>query len=75
MEYIVKYIFIIVGTLIVSLVMFHIIFGTVGQTQLYRVSNYATMQEWKEFTMDSGTTRSAIIGISVEGYENPLWSE
>lgn len=59
-ESLIKYMFSIIGTLLVSIILFTMIFGTFGQQLLWRVIEPAMLTQWEESTMDNGAERTIV---------------
>ena len=59
-EGLIKQTFVILGTLLVSIIMFTIIFGTVGQQFMWRAIEPAMINQWQESTLDNGAERTIV---------------
>lgn len=67
-ESLIKTIFVIVGTLLVSLIMYSIIFTPNGQQFLWSAIEPAMVNQWKESSMDSGRDRTEIYDEEFNDY-------
>ena len=59
-ESLIKTVFSIVGTLLVSIVLFTMIFTASGQQFIWRAVEPAMLEQWRESTMDNGGRRTEI---------------
>ena len=59
-ESLIKYMFSIIGTLLVSIILFILIFGTVGQQTMWKVIEPTMIRQWQESTLDNGAERTII---------------
>lgn len=59
-ENMIKTVFSILGTLMVSIILFLTIFTASGQQFLWRAIEPAMVRTWRESTMDNGAERTAI---------------
>lgn len=67
-ESLIKTIFVIVGTLLVSLIMYSIIFTPKGQQFLWSAIEPAMVNQWEESSMDSGRDRTEIYDEEFNDY-------
>lgn len=68
-ENLIKTTFSIIGTLLVSLILFLIIFTADGQQFLWRAIEPALEEQWSQSSMDSGADRTEIYESQFEIYE------
>ena len=61
MHDLVQVVFSIIGVMVISLILFGMIFGGLGQTQLWSFVERGLGREWNELTMNNGTYRSAVL--------------
>lgn len=54
-ENLIKYVFSILGTLLVGCILFAIIFGTAGQQLMWTAIEPAVIKQWQDSTFDNGT--------------------
>lgn len=54
-ENLVKHVFSILGTLLVGIILFIIIFGTAGQQLMWTAIEPAVIEQWQNSTFDNGT--------------------
>lgn len=59
-ENLIKTVFIIVATLLVSIILFSMIFTSFGQQFLWRAIEPALLDTWRQCTMNNGADRTAI---------------
>ena len=59
-ENLIKYMFSIIGTLLVSIILFILIFGTVGQQTMWKVIEPTMIRQWQESTLDNGAERTIV---------------
>ena len=59
-ENLIKYMFTIIGTLLVSIILFILIFGAVGQQAMWKVIEPTMIRQWQESTLDNGAERTII---------------
>lgn len=59
-ESLIKYMFSIIGTLLVSIILFILIFGTVGQQTMWKVIEPTMIRQWQESTLDNGAERTIV---------------
>ena len=59
-ENLIKYLFSIIGTLLVSIILFILIFGTVGQQTMWKVIEPTMIRQWQESTLDNGAERTIV---------------
>ena len=59
-ENLIKYMFSIIGTLLVSIILFILIFGTVGQLTMWKVIEPTMIRQWQESTLDNGAERTIV---------------
>lgn len=59
-ENLIKYMFSIIGTLLVSILLFILIFGTVGQQTMWKVIEPTMIRQWQESTLDNGAERTIV---------------
>lgn len=59
-ENLIKYVFSIIGTLLVSILLFILIFGTVGQQTMWKVIEPTMIRQWQESTLDNGAERTIV---------------
>lgn len=52
--------FSIIGTLLVSIILFILIFGTVGQQTMWKVIEPTMIRQWQESTLDNGAERTIV---------------
>lgn len=54
-ESLIKYVFSVLGTLLVGCILFVIIFGTAGQQLMWTAIEPAVINQWQDSTFDNGT--------------------
>lgn len=59
-ENLIKYMFSIIGTLLVSIILFILIFGTVGQQTMWKIIEPTMIRQWQESTLDNGAERTIV---------------
>ena len=59
-ENLIKYMFSIIGTLLVSILLFILIFGTVGQQTMWKIIEPTMIRQWHESTLDNGAERTIV---------------
>jgi hypothetical protein len=59
-EGMIKFVFLILGTLLVGMIMFTILFGTAGQQMMWNAIEPAMLEKWRQSTMDNGAERTLI---------------
>ena len=59
-ENLIKYMFSIIGTLLVSILLFILIFGTVGQQTMWKIIEPTMIRQWQESTLDNGAERTIV---------------
>lgn len=67
-ESLIKTIFIILGTLLVSIIVYLLIFTPTGQQFLWNTIEPAMINQWEESSMDSGRDRTAVYDSEFAGY-------
>lgn len=61
MNHIVKDVFVIIGTLMASLLLFYLAFGDPGRTIMWTGAEPVFQEEWNKATSNNGDTMSAIL--------------
>lgn len=56
----IKHVFSIIGTLLVSIILYTMIFTVTGQQFLWRAIEPFLLDEWNQCTMDNGAARTVI---------------
>ena len=69
-ENLIKYMFSIIGTLLVSIILFILIFGTVGQQTMWKVIEPTMIRQWQESTLDNGAERTIVFEKQFEEMES-----
>lgn len=59
-ENLIKYMFSIIGTLMLSILLFILIFGTVGQQTMWKIIEPTMIRQWQESTLDNGAERTIV---------------
>lgn len=59
-ENLIKYMFSIIGTLLLSILLFILIFGTVGQQTMWKIIEPTMIRQWQESTLDNGAERTIV---------------
>lgn len=56
MENMIKYVFLIIGTMLASLLIYGVVFGDVGRTYMWKGLDQGYCSSWKLYTMHDDTT-------------------
>lgn len=67
-ENLIKTMFVVMGTLLISLIMYSIIFTPSGQKFLWSAIEPAMINQWEESSMDSGRDRTEIYDEEFNDY-------
>lgn len=71
----IKIVFIVIGTLVVTLTLFNMIFSKTGQEFLWKAIEPAMLDQWSLSTMDNGGERTLIYENQFEEMKNHKFNE
>ena len=74
-ENLIKYVFSILGTLLVGIILFIMIFGTAGQQLMWTAIEPAIVDQWQKSTFDNGTEITLTYEDSFEDLELVAYHE
>lgn len=69
-ESLIQKVFSILGTLLVSLILFSMIFTAVGQNFLWRAIEPAMENQWKDSTLNNGAARTYVYEKEYDKYKD-----
>lgn len=69
-ENLIKYVFSIIGTLLVSIILFILVFGTLGQQTFWKIIEPTMIRQWQESTLDNGAERTIVFEKQFEEMES-----